>query len=253
MTLSTPLLATVALMLLSSSSATFAADLVVLPPEEVPVAPDFLDWNGPYVGVHLGWGFGGDQSFRADCKCGPAYDGDAKVGLDGLLGGVQIGYNYQFSSNWLVGVEGDFSWSGVKGSGSTWMRSASDGVFNTKVDWFGTLRARFGYVADRFMVYGTGGLAYGSLETKYSYAFKGASPTRRDLLSGGVDETSWGWTAGAGAEYALNEHWSLKGEYLYINLGGGGQSMTNSNGQGFSSETDDFKFHTVRLGVNYRF
>jgi outer membrane immunogenic protein len=133
------------------------------------------------------------------------------------------------------------------------MRSESDGVFTTNVDWFGTLRARFGYVADRFLVYGTGGLAYGSVETNYSYAFEGASPARRDLLSGGVSETSWGWTVGAGTEYALNEHWSLKGEYLYVNLGGGGGSMTNSNGHGFVSETDDFDFHTVRLGVNYHF
>src|SRR5690606_21737945 len=94
--------------LLIFSSAAFAADLPVYTgqePEPLPIS-QYFDWTGFYVGAHLGWGFG-DQEFPAACECGAG--SDAELDYDGLLGGLQIGYNYQFRPNWLVGIEGDIS------------------------------------------------------------------------------------------------------------------------------------------------
>lgn len=241
--------------LLIFSSAAFAADLPVYTgqePEPLPIS-QYFDWTGFYVGAHLGWGFG-DQEFPAACECGAG--SDAELDYDGLLGGLQIGYNYQFRPNWLVGIEGDISWSDISGSGTTTMPNnipPDTATFTSTIDWFGTLRGRLGYVFDRWMVYGTGGLAYGSYETRYNVTYPGADPGIVVPLSGTMQDKDWGWTVGAGAEFAFTDRWSVKAEYLYVDLGGGGKTIYSPENFEFFSETDDFKFHTVRLGVNYHF
>ena len=115
-----------------------------------------------------------------------------------------------------------------------------------KLDWFGTIRARLGIAANNWLFYGTAGGAYGHVE--YSYA-------QSDLvnISGSNSTTQWGWTAGAGVEYGWDK-WSLRAEYLYMNLGN--HSLTVPLGLGTAGvffPNFENKYNIVRAALNYRF
>lgn len=204
------LLLTAALVLATGSA--HAADRS----REKPVASWY--WAGAYAGVNAEAGLG---TFKHPVS-NVSYDETA----GGFLGGVQAGYNWQ-SGRAVYGVEADFQGSAVEGFYTQF------NLANTKVGWFGTLRARVGYApVDRVLVYGTAGLAYGSIRT--------------DLFNGitGSSKTKAGWTVGAGAEYALDTNWTVRTEYLYTDFG---KSTI------IPDYRDDIAFHIVRIGLNYRF
>src|SRR5690606_37950140 len=123
-----------------------------------------------------------------------------------------------------------------------------------KVQWFGTLRARLGFTpAERVLVYATGGLAYGSVKshTSLTAAIDG------DVLvsfNGSSSTTRWGWTVGAGAEYAVTDNLSLKSEYLYVDLDSKHYTAASVELPGPTySAKDETAFHVLRAGLNYRF
>ncbi|QRG07452.1 porin family protein [Xanthobacter dioxanivorans] len=166
-------------------------------------APVFT-WTGFYLGANVGYGWGSS-----------GFDSPA-----GAVGGLQAGYNFQFASPFVLGVETDFNLSGISG-----------GTFG--LDYFGTVRARAGYAFDRVLVYGTGGFAYG----QGSLDFFGLSSSA----------TQTGWTLGAGAEFALDRNWSARAEYLYVDLG----SATFPTLTG--PVTTGLDANILRAGVNFRF
>lgn len=168
-------------------------------------APVVTNWSGVYLGGQfgLGWGDVGDGN------------------LDGPLAGGTIGINGQWGQV-LFGAEADGSWSGLKGT----FRN-NDFEMNA----LGTIRGRVGYAFDRFVAYGTGGVAFSSLEK----------------TSGRTDSaTYFGWTAGAGMEVALTGNISAKLEYLYVDL----DSQDFRFGR---SQPVDLSANLVRAGLNYRF
>ncbi|NGX98154.1 MAG: porin family protein [Candidatus Afipia apatlaquensis] len=165
-------------------------------------------WIGPYIGGNLGYGWGDVSNNGAKPS--------------GVLGGLQAGYNWQ-NGAWVAGIEADLQLNSADDTFAPWKFSNP---------WFGTVRGRVGYAFNSILLYGTGGLAFGALKAQ---------------LPGGLSEsnTSAGWTIGAGAEFALNQNWSAKVEYLYVDLSDKNFLMTGmSNG---------YQFSTVRVGVNYRF
>jgi len=203
--------------LLAAPFAAQAADLSPSPAYKAPsyVAPVFT-WSGFYVGGNIGYGFG-DAKWTA-----PSVSSKPK----GFLGGLTWGYNLQ-TGIWVWGIEGDLDYSAAKGS------VACGGVTCTLKDqWFGTARGRIGYAGwNNFMPYFTGGAAFADLKAS----------------AGALQKTDWriGWTIGGGVEYALWSNWSVKGEYLYADLGketccGAGRSVT-------------YTTNIVRTGLNYRF
>ncbi|TDX65744.1 outer membrane immunogenic protein [Methylosinus sp. sav-2] len=167
--------------------------------------PPVFSWTGAYVGLNVGGGFKADNSFGGD--------------VSGVVGGGQIGYNYQISPLFVVGLETDFQ--------GTSLRS-NNGFGNASLPWFGTVRGRAGFalLESKLFVYGTGGFAYGELNTPFG------------------SDTRTGWTAGGGVEYAFLPNWSAKVEYLYTDL---------TNNGGFAIGPQRAKFHTVRAGINYHF
>jgi outer membrane immunogenic protein len=186
-----------------------------------------------------------------------------RANMDGVIGGGQIGYNWQ-ASKWLFGLEADFQGSDERATADVCTVAgcplgSSVLTANYKLDWFGTVRGRAGFLAtDRVLLYATGGLAYGHL----------AASAPLVPLSWG--STRAGWTVGAGAEAAIDRNWSVKVEYLYMdlgNIGSSGASATtvtnapNTPSQGFntvttttltSAFTTKFTDNIVRVGVNYR-
>ncbi|MBZ9794557.1 outer membrane protein [Mesorhizobium sp. ES1-4] len=199
-------------------------------------APAVHDWSGVYVGGHLGYGFGStDAAYNLPNT--PTIRGTQDFDIDGFLGGVQIGYNYQVNSA-VLGIEADISGADIKGHSDEINVGGGD-VYDTKVDWFGTIRARAGYAFDNTLVYATGGLAFGGVENRYldgpanSYSEK---------------STKVGWTIGAGLEQAITDHWSANAEYRYVDL----RDQTIDYGPN-SNTTFDNTFSTVRIGMNYKF
>lgn len=240
--------------------AAHAADLAV---EPAPVAERFAyDWSGLYIGVHGGIG-GGTFKHAFDHTASPLDEiGDYRLTEDitafGAFGGVQVGYNHQLGPNWVAGVEADLSASGIKAKDSRSYNWIDLGEFGnrdveTKIAWFGTLRGRLGYAMDNFLIYGTGGAAYGSIKTSAvdnDYWDDGASGNSR---SHSFSNTKLGWTAGAGFEYGLTENITLKTEYLYVDLGSIETSGDNDFHSSDGRTSVDTAFHTFKTGLNYRF
>lgn len=214
-------------------------------------------WSGGYVGVNAGGSFGNFEhlyEFTIPGVPSPLLDGSIDLPVGGLLGGVQAGYNWQ-SGQFVYGVETDFQGSTVEGEGSISGGAVVPGgavltgQASTKLEWLGTVRARLGYTpVNRFMVYATGGLAYGHTKS---------------VLMGSIDilpiasirsETKTGWVVGGGVEYALTDSWTIKSEYLCTNLGtakifSGDFGIPGSD----LSFGNDIAFHAARVGLNYTF
>ncbi|MFI3905720.1 outer membrane protein [Ochrobactrum sp. S1502_03] len=242
-------LTSIALALATTSA--YAADAIIEEPVAV-IVPDTFSWTGGYIGINAGYAggkfkhpfeFGFDEEFAAN--------GSLDVTSSGFVGGVQAGYNYQFDNGFVLGAEADFQGSNIKGEVKFNANDGFEGISGkagTKVEWFGTVRARLGYTAtERLLVYGTGGLAYGKVKSYADYDFDGEG--------GGISssKTKAGWTVGAGAEYAFTDNWTIKSEYLYTDLGKR-NLISYNDGEGSSFSLDNkVKFHTVRVGLNYKF
>lgn len=237
-------------------AAAFAADLA--PPPVEPVAPEIVPsftWTGFYAGLSAGYGRG---NLDTDLKAVPtatANDLPTALGFglnggvarvkdtaNGFVGGGQIGYNYQLDPHWVIGAEADLQYAGLD-SKKTFIGDQNIPVtVKTELDWFGTARLRAGYAFDNVLVYGTGGLAYGHVKSKVT--------TGGTNLSG--SETKFGWALGAGAEYALTQNWTIRAEYLYVDLGKAETIKANSDIAQVTAKAD-VSVHTVRAGVNYKF
>ena len=197
--------------------------------EAQPVYPTL--WTGLYVGGHVGYGWGNaDGDFaNAFLPSAGSYSND----IDGVLGGVQIGYNWQ-ALNWVYGLEADFAWSGIDGSSS-----GGDGfsTFSTQLNWMSTFRGKIGFAQDRWMVYATGGAALADFDVDSTDGVVAVSDSA----------TKWGWTVGAGLDYALTDAWRLGVEYKYADFG------SETFAAPFGSTDVDLNVHSVSLRVNYRF
>jgi outer membrane immunogenic protein len=232
---------------LGSGQIASAADLPVKAPQMV-AAPVPFSWTGFYVGGHIGTGWGDVTAF--DPTDG-SVSGSGTV--SGILGGIQAGYNYQI--NWLVlGIEGDFSFANVNGTGSGGFVSFGGGSGTVKYDWFSTLTGRIGGTVDHALLYAKGGAAWA--HAKYS---AGGCAFVETLADGEVNpcenftgsQTVFGWTLGAGVEYAFTRNWSGKLEYDYMDFGT--KSITVSDPDESVSANLQQRIHAVKVGVNYRF
>jgi outer membrane immunogenic protein len=218
------------------------------PPYPAATALPLPNWNGFYIGVNAGGGIAtGHSDFSV---AGGAVFASVNNSLSGALGGGQIGYNWQ-SGSFVYGVETDFQASGLRGGISTPCAPGFCGLpltasFRQEVPWFGTVRGRLGYAAAGWMIYGTGGFAYGQLDTDASATAGAVTATFS------ARETLTGWTAGGGIEVALAPSWSAKIEYLYLDLGDSTRTWVLA---GLPAITDNthLAMSVVRAGVNFRF
>lgn len=231
-----------------------AADLMISEPVAPVYSSSSFDWSGFYAGVNLGYG-GGTVAHPITVDYDNGQDPAASIGasLDvtgsGFLYGVQGGYNF-LADDFLFGIEGDIQGSSIDGRVSASIDQDGNSAeidAGTSVDWLATLRPRIGMVHDDFLVYVTGGLAYAQTTSSANIDING---------SGGSIEQEiprWGYTVGAGIEYALTDNMSFKTEYLYTDLGDeeiiGGPIAEDVD----ASLGTAIAFHTVRAGVNFHF
>jgi outer membrane immunogenic protein len=155
------------------------------------------------------------------------------------LAGGTLGYNWQ-RGPWVFGLEGDYSWSGIKGQSSVCgPTTVTPHPCGTSLDSFGTLRGRIGYAAGttgNWLLYATGGLAVGDV-----HAWDSLTPAAGS-------EFRAGWTVGAGIEAGFAPNWTAKLEYLYVDLG---KAQLFNIVPGVS-ETVSFNTNIIRAGINYK-
>ncbi len=197
-----------------------AADLPRRGPvmQQTQVYSPVYSWTGPYIGINGGYGWN---------------SGSFVSGNGGLIGGT-IGYNWQ-SGAAVFGIEGDLDWTNI--SGTTTAAAGCAAGCTVSNSWLGTVRGRLGYAVDRFMPYVTGGLAVGDI--------------RANSVLGATSTTNAGYALGAGVEFALAPQWTMKAEYMYVDLGSIGCNAACGPAVGASSAS--LRANILRAGVNYKF
>ena len=290
------LLTSASLALLAASAV--GASAADLPGRRAPIAPapiySTYNWSGLYLGLNAGGTFGNSN------RCGSfaPYNNGTGIPVVGFLpncgitgvrnsgftGGAQIGYNWQ-SGNFVYGVEGDIDFLNgrrrnggntiVTGAGTPPQFAGTYVVGNgggNNGNVFGTARLRAGYAFDRFLVYVTGGAAFGgrSIGSSSASYYQGAVvPANLQSVytsGGGNNNSRVGYALGAGAEYALTNNWSIKGEYIYANFGSGrgnrayactnvvaGTCAAQAGNTFISTGRSRNDFSLLRVGVNYKF
>ena len=280
-------LAVVSALMLAGSAAQ-AADMALKAPPPPP-APVCI-WCGWYVGVNAGanWNGSSVQTIGTPGFAAPTFAAEATTGAAlattsvgnhrvGFIGGAQIGYNYQLTNS-VIGFEADIQ--GLTNNGSTSVSGASavpgfpteaftsTTTVSKSVNWLGTVRGRFGILANpNLLLYGTGGLAYGGVKanTTIAQSDSGILPGPATATYAGTASTSTtraGWTVGVGGEWMLMGNWSAKVEYLYYDLGKVSSATSLiANAPGFASPTwvvnaqssTRFNGSIARVGLDYHF
>ena len=214
-----------------AAAADMADGLALKAPAKVP----YFDWTGFYVGGHVGYSRGNARVTVADPD--PT---NFSHSFGSLTGGLQGGYNYVLPSRFLLGIEADASFPNwLSADDLAWFRTTPDTDIAEKIDYMATLRGRFGYAFDHWMVYATGGFAW--------------SLGRFLQTPGAVDDIDkvlhlhTGWSAGAGAEFAIAPSWTARLEYLYRNFGHAEVAFPSGTTAGSS-----YDVHTIRSGLNYK-
>lgn len=243
------------------------------PPPIFAGAP-LYNWTGFYAGANIGYGSGNDRLAQTIVETGArsvaiSSTADSAIAPNGILGGVQFGYNWQGGRNWLVGVEADFQGSAQNDKACTPILCFTEAAANNNpalsetdsitieqhLDYFGTLRGRVGVVNDNILFYGTGGVALGHVTDNVSLAtaFFGLPPA---FASSSSSADLTGWVAGGGIEAALWGRWTGKLEYLYMDLGGISNTLTAAVpgiGTEVVTTTSTVRDNIFRAGINYRF
>ncbi|MGE4250871.1 MAG: outer membrane protein [Parvibaculaceae bacterium] len=223
------------------STTAWAADII---------EPTAYDWTGPYIGLQGGYGWG-----KTDVTLDPAEDTttpgalargeiivdnlDGEIEADGFIGGLHLGYNFQMDSL-LLGLEGDIEYSDMSGKADIFQSEGDDepiGEARKDIDWLGSLRLRAGFTLDRALIYATGGLAAGEVESRSEAPNAFAKES----------DTEWGWTVGGGLEYAFSDALSGRIEYRYTDL----DDSKLENDLGTAKIENDF--HAVRAGLSWHF
>jgi outer membrane immunogenic protein len=224
-------------------SPTFGADL---PYAKAPtITAPVYDWTGVYVGVFGGGGFG-NHNVNNGTGTTPFANFTANYSSQGALGGGEVGYNWQ-SGNYLVGIEGDLFWSGIKGNDASQVFNGAFPITSVDADnlrWGGTLRVRGGFTVDRWLMFFTGGYAFGDIQH-----------TNTDPVNG-VDRFTVhanGLTAGGGIAYAITNNILTKIEYRYYNFNAYTRTGNPLTPNGQLPYSTDSTYSVVTIGLDFKF
>ena len=264
------------------------------PPQPAPATT--TNWTGFYSGPNAGGGF--ENTIKNSATTIPSLCDDPGMALcaaltagvpgqfnthpRGFIGGGQIGYNWQ-TGVFVWGVETDFQGANIQGDKSVANAQVvpivnpfdsapglviTSGTGSQKIGWLGTVRARLGWTpTPPVLIYATGGLAYGQVKTDVSFAGQIAvspgppQPPFSGATAASNNQTRAGWTIGGGAEWMFAPQWSIKGEYLYYDLGTVTIDQTLNTCCDFGAVQSSTTIHSdahyhgsiVRLGLNYQF
>jgi outer membrane immunogenic protein len=240
------------------------------PVQSAPVSPVY-NWTGFYIGGNVGYGWSHrDFTNTISGTFGPIQNSAINSGTDdgkGWLGGGQIGFNYQFLTHWVAGIEADIDAAQITSSTSACFTAlvgiTTCGTRDTEVKDFGTVRGRLGYAFNNLLLYGTGGWAWGQGNNTTTINCIGPGcpvtsavpPTSPAPAS--VDVNPNGWAAGGGVEWAFLPNWTLRAEYLHLQFDGVTEDRSKSGafpGLFISSHvSSNVGIELARVGFNYQF
>ena len=250
-----------ALLIVVPLSVANAADMALKAPPPPPVVDQ---WTGWYAGLNLGGSWGNSSTSYTVPALAPF---STSQHMDGVVGGGQIGYNWQFNKNWLFGLEADIQGTGQRGTAALPTVSGTFGVvalfpFTTtasleqKLPWFGTVRARLGVEpTNNWLLYVTGGIAYAEIRNigTISNTTTTGAGTATVTATATVNNDRAGWTVGAGSEWMFATQWSAKLEYLYMDYGRFSDGFIGSGAFPTVAINSHVTDNIVRAGVNYHF
>lgn len=240
----------------------FAADVAPRAYTKAPAYSPSYDWSGFYVGASVGgrwsevtWNTQTFSGIAPLAASNPQQLDSSSVRVGGI-----VGYNWQVSPAWVVGLEGDIAWadskktiSGFPGSINFFVAANHDTV-GVKLGWDASIRARLGYlVTPATLVYATGGVAFQEITTTATcdgtaLSFCGAAfPSN---LSNTTVKT--GWTVGGGIETVISQNWFARAEYRYSDFGNVTHVLPPVPAVGFTANID-VKTHTALVGLTYKF
>ena len=229
----------VAALLVVASSGAFAADLAIRKaPPPPPIIPVY-NWTGFYIGGNVGGAW--ETGTITDDFFGVSFSRTRS----GFIGGGQVGYNWQVSPNWVVGVEGMFDGTDIRSDTSTVVLAAGDVISaSAKTNWIATVGARLGYASNNWLFYGKGGGGW----VHDSATVTDVAPNG-DVFSVSVSDTRGGWMAGGGIEYGFTPNWTARVDYTHIGL----SDVTNTGLFVNDTITLSRHFDMVTAGINYKF
>jgi outer membrane immunogenic protein len=209
-------------------------------------------WTGCYLGGSAGgsWDHKGfTDTFFTSGFSGLAPPASPKADTSSWLAGGQVGCNYQFATNWLLGVEGADSWANLKSSSDPFFSGKA--VFKAQTDSIASVTGRVGYAVNRWLLYAKGGTAWAHDKYQMPGSFAGVP------FNYTGSEMRNGWTVGAGIEWAFWQNWSARVEYAHYDFGSHSLNLIDTGpvsaltGPDRSSITE--RIDTVTLGINFRF
>jgi opacity protein-like surface antigen len=225
--------------MLAAPFAAGAADLPIVPPA---AAAPLWSWTGLYAGFHVANGWANDTWATGSGLLGAAAPFIGVGSGNGAVGGAQVGWNYQ-TGPWVFGAEGAF---GLADINTLTACGRAFFVCTTNIDGLGTLTGRIGFASDQFLIYGKGGAA---AERAHSAMVPYPGFGITNVFNGST--TRWGWTAGAGLEFALSPALSAFAEYDYIDFGTRAVALVDQNG--ITAGVNALEaVHLVKLGLNYK-
>ncbi|HEV3242897.1 MAG TPA: outer membrane beta-barrel protein [Chthoniobacterales bacterium] len=226
--------------------------------KEVAPAPPPCDWTGFYIGIHTGYSWG--QLTWKDVDFG---DNEILIqhNTDSPFYGGQLGYNRQFGSWLVLGIEGEFAWTpdagGHKNTSSLSGEEEETKNYDTRSNWIGTIGGRLGvpFMNNRLLPYVKGGAAFEQWDYHSHASLINSSGTRTFENDFKTDETRVAPMIAVGLEYAFSCHWSVKAEYKHLFLGTDTITGLAQDPPGFDNESFDVKMDqdSVLAGLNFKF
>lgn len=251
-----------------------AADIAAWPYTKAPPMVQLYNWTGFYVGGDIGGVSqrdSGGSNFFQNVIGGSNNQLALSSSSSSFIGGGHIGYNWQFAPTWVLGIEADAQWLNAKNSFCRGLDSNLTGcadvgrgsaTIESETKWLATVRGRLGYTFDRFMVYGTGGVAFGEVNTNVGFncLIAGCAVSAFPIAtSGSANDTRTGWVAGAGIEWAFAGNWLVRAEYLHVDLGTASGTVflptaaCAGGGPCGMSYSRDLTYDMGRVGLSYKF
>jgi outer membrane immunogenic protein len=255
----------------SGLGAASAADMAV---KALPVVAPVVayNWTGCYIGAHVGYGWGRNRndfgtaiaSGPTEAEGFPAEFGPFHHDTSGGVAGGQAGCNYQAANHFVIGVEGEAFWSGMKGSFTAPEDGADPGQFSrfeSRNLWDADLAIRLGYAWGRNLLYGKAGVAIGGFQYIETHddipSIHACFAAPSGVCSATLNNTRAGLLLGAGWEYAWTNNWSFKVEYDYINYGSANIPYPSTSPPPLPQPIQSFSVsdtkQIVKVGMNYRF
>ncbi len=237
--------------LVLTGTSTFAADLGVAPAPPPPPPPPVFTWTGFELGAQVGGGAGRTSvNVNGSLAPFPVFPTSDSYGSAGVFGGIHVGFNYQFASPIVAGVQLEYNFAGITGNAS----APPLNYLETSIRQFGSADARLGVAFDRLLIYAIGGFAYGDIRSQIQ--LRGLALGITDFFA----VNRYGFDVGGGLEYNFYGNWTARAEYRYYDWGTRG-----FNAAGFGSlvnglipfaipnHTSRETMQTGRIGLTYKF